>query len=328
MSHRVRVQPDATGEWAPLEPGDKAFGLARIVLDRGIKTRVLGHLYGLDFEIEAPGFSVKVFFDRYSRRIKVLEYEAADYEALAKRLIFLARENAFDKIFLKARPDDWQRFEQHGFSHEGTIKYFFRGEDAHVMSMFFSGERAATPHAPREDEIIRALHSAPADYSPPPLPEGYELVLADRAHIPGMVQLYRSVFPTYPTPLTHPDYIDQTMQRHVVYRVVLDDDGRVVSAASAEVDEQNSNAELTDCATAAEARGKALMFHLLRRLEDDLRERGVITGYTLARATSSGMNRVFHRLGYEYTGRLVNNCDIAGQFEDMNIWVKPLIVSD
>ena len=29
-------------------------------------------------------------------------------------------------------------------------------------------------------------------------------------------------------------------------------------------------------------------------------------------------------LGYEYSGRLVNNCDIYGQFEDMNIWVKLL----
>ncbi|HCP15639.1 MAG TPA: putative beta-lysine N-acetyltransferase, partial [Peptococcaceae bacterium] len=27
---------------------------------------------------------------------------------------------------------------------------------------------------------------------------------------------------------------------------------------------------------------------------------------------------------YEYSGRLVNNCDICGGFEDMNIWVKRL----
>ncbi len=36
------------------------------------------------------------------------------------------------------------------------------------------------------------------------------------------------------------------------------------------------------------------------------------------------MNNVFHRLGYEFNGRLVNNCDIFGAYEDMNIWVKDL----
>jgi len=36
------------------------------------------------------------------------------------------------------------------------------------------------------------------------------------------------------------------------------------------------------------------------------------------------MNRVFYNLGYEFMGRLVNNCDIQGAFEDMNIWVRSL----
>lgn len=305
-----------------LEPSDKAFGLAELVLDRGIKTQAIGHLYGLDFEIADKGFSVKVFFDRYSRRLKVVRYEATDYGALTRRLSFLAEANDFDKIFLKATARDWERFVEHGFVHEGTIKYFFRGDDAYVMSKFFSDERADAPQLVAEEGIIEKLHKKPPDYSPPPLPEGYQLVVADRSHIPEMAALYRAIFPTYPTPLSHPDYIDQTMQRHVVYRVVLGPEGDVQSAASAEIDEANSNAELTDCATSKKARGKALMFHLLGRLEEDLRERGIMTGYTLARATSIGMNRVFYRLGYEYTGRLINNCDISGAFEDMNIWVK------
>ena len=114
------------------------------------------------------------------------------------------------------------------------------------------------------------------------------------------------------------------MERNVLYRAVKDETGRIVSAASAEVDDKHSNAELTDCATEPEQRGKGLMFHILSALEADLRERGIMTAYSLARARSVGMNRVFHRLRHEYSGRLVNNCDIYGQFEDMNIWVKRL----
>lgn len=313
------------GELGAVEPGEKGFGLSHLVLDEGIETKALGHLYGLEFDIEDEGFEMAVFFDRYSSRLKVLDYRTSDYAALCDRLTYLADANMFSKIFLKARPDDWQRFAELGFVLEGVIKYFFRGEDAFVMSKFLVPERADARNEVSESKIVERLMKSPREYEPAPLPEGYRLVIANRDHIPQMVKLYRRVFPTYPSPLAHPDYIAQTMEQHVLYRVALSPKGRVVSAASAEIDSKHGNAELTDCATAKSERGKALMFRLLRELEGDLRGRGIMTGYTLARAPSPGMNRVFYRLGYEYTGRLVNNCDISGSYEDMNIWVKKLL---
>ncbi|MFW6067428.1 MAG: putative beta-lysine N-acetyltransferase [Myxococcota bacterium] len=322
---RGDANAEQVGEWAAVEPGDKGLGLAHLVLDKGVRTKAIGQLYGLEFDIEDAGFEVSVFFDRYSRRLKVVDYEATDYRAMCERLTYLAKANEFTKIFLKAHQHDWQHFLALGFVLEGIIKYFYRGHDAFVLSKFLTAERADTRDLVDESRLIEKLMKRPRTYNPPPLPEGYRLVIAGREHVPQMVRLYRRVFPTYPSPLTHPDYIDQTMQSHVLYRVVLNPKGRVVSAASADLDEKNSNAELTDCATLKSERGKALMYHLLSRLEDDLRERGITTGYTLARAPSVGMNRVFYRLGYEYSGRLVNNCDIAGSFEDMNIWVKQLL---
>jgi len=313
----------ASSEWGAVEPTDKGMGLARLTLDKGVKTTAIGQLYGLDFEIEGKGFVVRVFFDKYNRRLKVEDYEATDYRALVNRLSWLAQENQFDKVFLKARKDDWQRFLGYGYMLEGILKYFFRGEDAYVMSRFSTLERMTSANLLKENEIIESLMKGSSGYQPPPLPEGYTMVVAGEAQIPGLVALYRRVFRTYPSPLTHPDYIQQTMNRNIVYRAVLNKRGDVVSAASADVDVKHSNAELTDCATQKSERGKGLMYHLLLALEGDLRQRGIITGYTLARAPSVGMNRVFYRLGYEYTGRLINNCDIYGQYEDMNIWVKP-----
>ena len=315
-------------EWAALEPTDKGLGLARLVLDKGVRTTAIGQLYGLDFEIEDKGFDVKLFFDRYNRRLKVVDYTARDYRALAARLGYLAEANDFDKIFLKARRDDWQRFLELGYLLEGILKYYFQGEDAYVLSKFLTPERVACPNLIKETQLIEGLLKSARSFNAKPLPEGYQMLVAGPEHIPQMVRLYRKVFRTYPSPLTHPDYIAQTMQRHVLYRVVLNQRGDVVSAASAEIDEANSNAELTDCATRESERGKGLMYLILAAIEDDLRERGIGTGYTLARAPSVGMNRVFHHLGYEFTGRLVNNCDIAGSFEDMNIWVKRLIHRD
>ncbi len=165
-------------EWSPVEPTDKGMGLARLTLDRGVKTTAIGQLYGLDFEIEGKGFSVRVFFDKYNRRLKVEDYEATDYRALVNRLAWLAQENRFDKIFLKARREDWQRFLSFGYMLEGILKYFFRGEDAFVMSRFSTVERMTSALLLKENEIIESLMKGSSTYQPPPLPEGYTMVVA------------------------------------------------------------------------------------------------------------------------------------------------------
>lgn len=311
-------------EWAQTRPTDKRMGLVRLTLDRGVKTTVIGTLYGLDFEIDGDGYSCTLFFDWYNRRLKVTRYEASDYRALLERLGWLAAENDFDKIFFKATKDDWQEFLRYGYMLEGILRYYFRGEDAYVLSRFRSADRVTSEHLIEESEIIEALMRSSPRREPRALPAGYTMFSCTPEHIPELVLLYRRVFETYPSPLTHPDYILATMERNVIYRAISDESGRVISAASAECDDTHSNAEMTDCATHPDERGKSLMFHILSALEGDLRARAIQTAYTLARARSVGMNRVFYGLGYEYSGRLVNNCDIYGQFEDMNIWVKRL----
>ena len=39
---------------------------------------------------------------------------------------------------------------------------------------------------------------------------------------------------------------------------------------------------------------------------------------------SAGMNITFSKNGYKYGGTLVNNTDISGQIESMNVWFKNL----
>lgn len=79
---------------------------------------------------------------------------------------------------------------------------------------------------------------------------------------------------------------------------------------------------MTDCATIEEYRGHSLSERLLGILEHEVLKHGSFILYTLARAQSYGMNRVFYKLGYRYQGRLINNCHIACSFEDMNLWVR------
>ena len=110
----------------------------------------------------------------------------------------------------------------------------------------------------------------------------------------------------------------------MVYRIVRNPSESIVAAASAELDLEHRNAEMTDFATLPETRGMGLAQHLLSALEQDTAERGISNLFTIARARSAGMNRVFYNGGYARSGTLVNNCHIAGQFEDMHVWCKTL----
>ena len=316
--------PSAADEWGSLEPSEKDMGLVRFVLDKGVTTTVVGTVYGLDFEIEGDGYTVNVFFDYYNRRLKVLDYDAENYTEMIRRLAWLAESNHFDKIFVKAGREDFQKFLSHGYMMEGVLRYYFRGQDAFVLSRFSSTKRMQNDGLIEEARLIEELiyNSEPATERKP-LPDNVALVRATVENIPELVAIYRSVFETYPSPLTSADFVKSTMERNCLYTLATHND-EALAVASADISKKHSNAEMTDCATFPHARGRGLMQHILTALEDDLRDRDIMTAYTLARAGSVGMNRVFFLLGYEFSGRLVNNCDIFGQFEDMNIWVKRL----
>jgi putative beta-lysine N-acetyltransferase len=318
-----QVVETAPPEWERTTPSDKQMGMVQLTLDRGVKTTVIGQLYGMDFEIEGDGYNVRLFFDNYNRRLKVLDYEAVDYGAMLRRVNELADANSFDKVFVKAHESDWQKFLPYGYQMEGILKYFYRGENAFVMSKFRTVERAHNTLVVEENALIEKLMGIGADHAKRALPDGFEMFACDESHISELVELYRDVFSTYPSPLTNPDYVQQTMRRDMIYRAIRNDEGAIVSAASAEIDKKHSNAEVTDCATTHAGRGQGLMQHLVERIVDDLSDMDIMTSYTLARAASFGMNIVFMRAGFEYCGRLINNCDIYGQYEDMNIWVKP-----
>jgi len=308
-------------EWTSLKPTEKDMGLVHFNLDKGVSTTVIGTVYGLDFQISVKGCTVNVFFDYYNKRLKVLDYQATDFSALTKRLLWLALHNNFDKIFFKARKKDFQKFLSHGYVLEGVLRYYFNGEDAYVLSRFSSKKRAISSSLMEESELIEELIFNTEKKTLKKMYPGVKIVTADYKHIPQFTFIYRNIFATYPSPLTNPDYIKSTMDRNVLYKMAVLN-GDALAVASAEINDKYSNAEMTDCATIPKAQGKGLMQHILSALEKDLKKRKISTAYTLSRAKSVSMNRVFFRLGYEYSGRLINNCDILGSYEDMNIGVK------
>lgn len=272
--------------------------------------------------LEGEGFSAKVVVSTFNDRLQVVEYRAENTPALAKALAESGQRAGFGKVFMKARAEDREGLEAGGMVREAVIPGYFAGGDAAVMAHFLTEERTRRPFFEDQEDILDAVRERPPDAAPDPLPAGYQLVVARREDLDDLAALYRTVFASYPYPIRDPAFLTEAISDNTVYAVIRNAEGDLVAAASAEMDLRNGNAEMTDFATLPSQRGLGLAKTILVLLEDDMERRGIRCLYTIARARSFGMNRVFHNLGYVWSGTLVNNCHIAGQFEDMHVWYK------
>lgn len=300
-----------------------SIGIVEIALGPGQIIRAVGAVYGLEHTISGAGFEALLFLDHYNQRIRILEYEATRVDTMILAVRELAELNGFDKIICMASHDDWFAFLRAGYVLEAVIRHFHNGADAYVVSKFRSQERLTSGSLMEEILLIERIVNEPSDAEPVKNADGFEVRLARREDIPDLLALYTSIFESYPSPLIHESYLRTVFETDTLFAVCTLD-GEIVAAASAELHHRDRAGELTDCATKKTARGRGLMTRLLTLLEGELVSRSYGCSYTMARARSYGMNRVFWRMGYEFMGRLVNNCDIYGAYEDMNIWVKKL----
>ena len=270
----------------------------------------------------------------HSQRIYLMKLGSADPKTLPAELLELAREKNYSKIFCKLPASQATSLLSAGYQREAVIPAYYKGqEDAVLLGLFLQEERAQESH-PLEVEAAlelaqqRALHlvmqkgdtrRAPIT----PMTPDLKLVSCEPEDCEEMSEVYKVVFASYPFPIHNPDYLRETMESHIHYMGVRHE-GKLIAIASAEMDLEAKAVEMTDFATLPDWRGNSLARHLLWVLEAEMRKRGMITTYTIARAVSPGMNITFAQEGYAYSGRLVSNTQISGGIESMNIWHKPL----
>lgn len=295
--------------------------IRKLYLDKETTTTVHGNLYRLDYRIDEAGYKTKIYLDLFNQRIIVISFQAKDIESFTRRLDYLATNNGFDKICLKARAGQWEQLLPFGYVLEGIIKWYYNGENAYCLSKFFSRQRRLSYKFEEAAAIMEKVSRVSPKQSQPKLPPAYQVRRADPGDIQEICCLYNKVFETYPTPVNEPQYVEQLMKSDYMF-VVITHENKIVSVASADISNQDGNAEITDCASLPEYRGKGLMYLVISALEAELTKQGIGCFFSIARALSPGMNTVFKKLGYTFTGRLTNNCNIYGKFEDMNLWVK------
>jgi len=258
-------------------------------------------------------------FDPYNERMKFYGLRPEEIVCLNPTDV---SEDFCSKITVYAPPGDEKNWENIGFKREAVIKKFFRDEDAHLWAAYTSQEREVAP----KDELHEAgvqIALAKQPLHDPSLAEGYSSEIAVPSQSPEIASLLDETFADYPTPIDAEIIARQIHNEDNLFRVVRDPEGGVAAVASAELDHNHKSAEMTDCATRPDQRGRGLMAYLLRVLERDVDERFVIDDlYTIARADEVGMNCVFSKLGYEYNGRLINNCRMPNGWESMNVWCR------
>ncbi len=267
-------------------------------------------------ELHSASSNITFYEDFFSKRIRIDDY-SGDFDCT----ITLINQSILpwvEKVIVKSRTRDVTAFERSGYRREALVKNYFSGEDMVFVTRYFSANRQVNSKDQEEERIISNLLSEPREEA---LPAGQSCSFATIDDAAALAELYRRSFAVYPTPVGDPDYVRKTIEDGTLY-VFIHEHGRLISAASAEINAQYKNAELTDCATSPAARGRGLMRALLTELEQKLKKQGITCLYTIARSESYGMNKVFYQLGYSYGGRMTNNCMIYSGLEDMNVWYK------
>jgi putative beta-lysine N-acetyltransferase len=266
----------------------------------------------------------KIQHGEYNDRIYLMKLARPPAGDTVEKLDQLAERENYSKIFAKIPCPESGMFLEHGYREEARVPGFYNGqEDGCFLARYLDPARAEETNRERHEQVMQASFDGVDGALHNELPEGLRWRECDPADAEAVAGVYREVFETYPFPIHDPAYIRKTMETHVIYFGVWKGD-KLVALSSSEMDEDASNVEMTDFATLPEARKQGIGVFLLHRMDERMTERGIKTGYTIARAVSFGMNITFARCGYEYAGRLINNTNISGNFESMNVWHKPL----
>ncbi len=274
--------------------------------------------------IETIGKSL-VQHGKMSNRVYLMKFHEDDYQHILELLDVLAVRYGYSKIFAKVPGWASSGFTENGYCQEAVVPQFYAdGEDAIFLARYLDTQRAVISEDDIQQirktrDLVSKKIETSSEMSDSPLPR----ILTEN-DAQDLAELYGAMFKTYPFPINEVEYIRETMETHCTY-IGIYDRGRLVAASSAEMDVHNLNAEMTDFATLTDYQGKRFAALLLRTMEDQLSVQGFQTLFTIARACSVGMNLTFARMGYQLSGTLINNTNIAGRIESMNVWYKHLV---
>jgi beta-lysine N6-acetyltransferase len=231
--------------------------------------------------------------DPHNRRLKIFEIKPQRLAEIGMPHLPSGRildPRSVSKITAYSRIGYAAGWRELGFRREGTIAGFFRdGSEAALWAFYPDPVRA---HDPAEEEHRRIVALARGKCPREPhVPKGFREIIVHETHAEDVAHVLQHVFSDYPSPISPEAVASSIRHCHSHFRMLVDEHGQPAAVASAELDLKRHSAEMTDCATLPEHRGKGLMAWLLFRLEQDLPDLfGITDLFTIARANEPGIN--------------------------------------
>jgi putative beta-lysine N-acetyltransferase len=259
----------------------------------------------------------------YNDRIYLMKLSPGDFPNIIDELNRMAQDNGYSKIFAKLPQYAKDAFITNGFIVEASIPNFYNGHQAFFISKFFDEQRSQNDKSIETNKVLEEAQKRSTGKSNVLEPgTGFSHRICSIKDAPQMAEVYKRVFETYPFPIYDPSYIQSTMEENNVIYFGIWHHNKIIALSSAEIDIGSGSAEMTDFATLPDYMGQGFSFFLLQLMESVVSKRQIKTAYTIARALSFGMNITFAKMGYIYSGTLVNNTNISGNLESMNVWYK------
>lgn len=255
-----------------------------------------------------------------SNRVYLMDFQSCDFPQIIEEMENLANNNGYTKIFAKIPSRFAPKFFLAGYVTEAIVPCFFNGIEDALFLVKYKDLNRSKPNI-EEMNSFQELLLSQINTHVNELDSKYQLRQLNHSDTNEMTEVFSQVFKTYPFPIFDTKYLDQEMKLGTRYFGVFMNDN-LVGISSAECNDRSKNVEMTDFAILPSQRGKKLATHLLMTMEKHLIAEGFKSFYTIARLKSLSMNKTFMNSCYSYSGTLINNTQIAGQIESMNVWYK------
>jgi len=262
---------------------------------------------------------------KFNDRIYLMKLAPHNIPEIIPELDKLAKENGYTKIFAKIQPEALPHFISGRYSIEAFVPKFYKNNTDCLFVSKFNQKSRCQVSKNELDDFYRLLNSTEKSKRPI-FKHSRKYLLEELGHedVEQITEIFKRVFKTYPFPVHNPRYIRKTMRGDKTQYFGVKDGGRLIGVSTAEIDLVNKNAEMTDFAVLPEYRGQNLAFRLLVKMEQEMKYSNIKTVYTIARLNEPGMSKTFLKSGFKYSGTLINNTNIGGSIESMNIFYKHL----
>jgi putative beta-lysine N-acetyltransferase len=261
----------------------------------------------------------------YNKRVYLMKLHNRDVLGILPTIDRLAHDNHYEKILAKVPWGSKSAYEKQGYIQEAVIpKYFKTREHAVFMCKYLTPRRRQITHPQQIQDILSLAIQKKQDPSRKYGPQCFNTRSCKPEDGVEMSRVFKTVFKTYPFPIFDVDYLSALMKKNQVRYFCIENHQRINAIAASEIDLDHKGVEMTDFATLPAFRGKGFAGCLLENMEREMAGQGIRTAFSIARALSPSMNALFAGRGYTFGGTLLNNTNISGRIESMNVWYKRL----